>query len=77
VKASTSDRLPRDYERGLFQTIKYEAVLAAMARAEPRRAPAKIRSVLVLQSQLPADYHALRTVLGITLFENVGNPDQR
>jgi hypothetical protein len=74
VKASTSDRLPRDYERGLYQTIKYQAVLAAMARAEPHRAPAKIRSVLVLQSQLPADYHALRAVLGITVFENVGNP---
>lgn len=71
VKASTSDRLPRDYERGLYQTIKYGAVLAAMARAEPRLAPAKIRSVLVLQSQLPTDYHALREVLGVTVFENV------
>jgi hypothetical protein len=77
VKASTSDRCPRDYERGIFQTIKYEAVLAAMARAEPHRAPTKIRSVLVLQSQLPVDYHALRRVLGITVFENVGDQNRR
>jgi hypothetical protein len=75
VKSTTSDRAPRDYERGLDQTIKYAAVLQAMARAEPHRAPAKIRSVLVLQSQLPADYHALRTVLAVTVFEKVSNSD--
>jgi len=73
VKASISDRLPRDYERGLYQTIKYQAVLIAMARAEPDRVPAKIRSVLVLQGKLPPEYHALRAALDITVFENVGN----
>lgn len=75
VKASTSDRCLRDYERGVFQTIKYAAVLTAMARAEPQHAPAKILSVLVLQSRLPAEYHALRNLLGVTVYENVGQPD--
>jgi hypothetical protein len=75
VKSSTSDRLPRDYERGLYQTIKYAAVLDAMARAEPTLAPARIRSVLVLQTELPADYHALRDVLSVTVYERVGRED--
>ena len=72
VKAGISDQYPRDYERGLYQAIKYAAVLEAVARADPRAAPSKIRSVLVLQASLPPRYHALRDALGVEVLENVG-----
>jgi hypothetical protein len=35
VKSTVSDSCPLDYERGIYQTIKYEALLKAMATCGP------------------------------------------
>jgi hypothetical protein len=72
VKAAISDRLLREYERGLYQTIKYGAVLAAMLRAEPQHPTPRIRSVLVLQSRLPREHWAIRDALNVIVLEQIG-----
>lgn len=71
VKSAVSDGSPSDYERGLYQTIKYHALLKAMAMAGCPEIPGTIRSVLVLESGLPQQFRSLATTLGVTVFENV------
>jgi hypothetical protein len=71
VKSTVSDSCPCDYERGLYQTIKYTALLQAMALGG-RDIPQSVSSVLVLQSSLPTEYRKLATVLRVIVFENVG-----
>ena len=71
VKSTVSDSCPLDYERGIYQTIKYEALLKAMATCG-RDIPSAIRSVLVLQSTLPNQFRKLAKLLGVTILENVG-----
>lgn len=58
-----------DIQRGLFQCVKYRAVMEAesLARGEQR----EVRAVLVLGSQLPAKFAALRNMLGVEVFESV------
>jgi len=73
VKAAVSDALPFDYKRGLYQTIKYGALLKAMNLAGGHEVPPTIKSVLVLESSLPEEYRKLAEVLGVTVFENVGH----
>lgn len=70
VKSSVSDRFPFDYERGLYQTIKYGALLKAMASAGNHSIPSTIQSVLVLESSLPNQFRELAKVLGVVVFEN-------
>lgn len=72
VKSAVSDAMPSDYERGLYQTIKYEALLKAMHRAGSHDIPSIIRSVLILESSLPEQFKNTAKVLGVTVFENVG-----
>jgi hypothetical protein len=71
VKSSLSDIYPFDYERGLYQTIKYGALLRAMAKVGGNSIPSKVQSVLVLESTLPEQYRRLAIVLGVTIFEAV------
>lgn len=70
VKSFLSDRLPSDYERGLYQTIKYGALLIAMVAAGRRDIPPTIESVLVLESALPEQFRKLAERLGVTVYEN-------
>lgn len=44
-----------DCRRGIFQTIKYRAVLKAQAKCERRDDPRQVRVLLVLEGQLPAE----------------------
>lgn len=74
VKSAVSDGLPSDYERGLFQTVKYGAVLAAMSEFPEYRIPPRIESVLVLESHLPDQYRRLALSLSVTLSEGVKVP---
>jgi hypothetical protein len=48
VKSTISDLFPADYERGLFQIVKYGALLEAMARSGQYGIPPKIKTILVL-----------------------------
>jgi hypothetical protein len=70
VKSSVSDNFPSDYERGLYQAIKYGALLKAMVLDGNYSIPTKIKSVLVLESALPPQFRELAEVLGVTVIEN-------
>ena len=56
--------------RGLFQCVKYEAVLDAEARVDGSRADCK--AVLALGGSFPGKQTPLRHTLGVTVFENLG-----
>lgn len=71
VKSAVSDKCPSDYERGLYQTIKYAALVKAMALSGDYDIPATIMAVLLLESSLPAQYRGLAQVLGVTVLENI------
>ncbi|MCC7286484.1 MAG: hypothetical protein IT503_09890 [Burkholderiaceae bacterium] len=71
VKSKVSDRLPSDYERGLYQVVKYRAVLEAQARIDYPVDPPEVRVTLALEGSLPAAYRELATALGVVCLENV------
>lgn len=71
VKSRLSDSLPQDYERGIYQTIKYAAVLRAMHSAGAGESRADVSSVLVLESQLPPQYRLVASRLCVNVIENV------
>ena len=56
--------------RGLFQCVKYEAVLDAEARVVGSRADCE--AVLALGSSFPGGLTPLRHTLGVKGFENLG-----
>lgn len=66
-----SDRAPGDYERGIYQVVKYRALLEAQARVDHPDDPPEVRVVLVLESTLPAMYKTLAATLGIRFLEQV------
>ena len=68
VKGRSASR--RDIVRGLFQCVKYEAVLGAEARVSGRSLDCE--ALLALGGVLPKDLVALRHTLGVKVFENVG-----
>lgn len=65
VKARHSDE--PDLVRGLFQCVKYRAVLSAARAAQGL--PSSARAVLVLEGTLPASLLSLRNTLGIDVVE--------
>jgi hypothetical protein len=71
VKSRVSDGLHSDYERGLFQVVKYGALLRAMALSGLYGIPSRVESVLLLESTLPAEFRDTAEVLGVAVFENV------
>lgn len=58
-----------DILRGLFQCVKYKAVMEAVQSTEGK--PRAATAVLVLQGQLPPNLIPVRNTLGIRVFENV------
>ncbi len=72
VKSVVSDKWPDDYERGIYQTIKYRAILKAMAMAGHQEIPGTLRAVLVLQSTLPEKFRQLATDLKVEVLERIG-----
>lgn len=70
VKSSRSDEA--DLRRGLFQCVKYQAVLDAWMRAQER--PDDVQTVLVLEGLLPKCLSPLQHVLGIEVLEGVRVP---
>lgn len=72
VKASTSEGNVRDYERGLYQIVKYRAVLEAQTRIEHAAQPPQVHVILALEMALPDELRPVATALGIPLLEHVG-----
>ena len=75
VKSRVSDRLISDYERGLYQTVKYSALLRAMHTAGDPESRPSVRTVLVLESQLPEEYRKLAADLSVQVIEGVTPED--
>lgn len=71
VKSRVSDNYPGDYERGVFQAVKYRAILQAMVESSVYAVPQEIESVLVLESTLPKALALLARKLGITTYEGI------
>jgi hypothetical protein len=72
VKASTSEGNVRDYERGLYQVVKYRSVLEAQSRIDHPEAPPAIHVVLALEMELPSTLRTIAKELGIPLLEDIG-----
>ena len=71
VKSSISTQ--DDIYRGLFQCVKYQAVFEAMRLVRGR--PRNVRTVLVLESELPEELIRFKNMLGVEVMENVGRDD--
>ncbi|MBP6017039.1 MAG: hypothetical protein KA586_09990 [Candidatus Promineofilum sp.] len=69
VEVKAANAGTADILRGLFQCVKYQALLEAEARVTDR--PVAIASVLVLEGALPNELVAAHNTLGITVFEGV------
>lgn len=67
VKSHISSEL--DIQRGLFQCVKYRAVMEAQAQAAG--AERDVRAVLVLGCALPARLKPLKNMLGIEVVESI------
>lgn len=73
VKSSLSNSA--DVVRGLFQCVKYRAVMAAAQAAEGLARDA--RAVLVLEGKLGQELIPLRNILGVEVFEEVSPKPSR
>ena len=69
VKSAISSEA--DITRGLFQCVKYKAVMEAMQLASGL--PQNARSILALESEFPANLIALKNILGIEVVDLVYN----
>lgn len=67
VKSSISSEA--DLVRGLYQCVKYQAVMQAVEASENRGRSA--RAVLVLEAKLPSRLVPLRNILGVTVHDGV------
>ncbi len=65
---SHKSRLP-DIARGLFQCVKYLAILKA--RQAAKRLPQNARAVLILENEFPDKLMPLKHILGVEVFDNV------
>lgn len=72
VKSRVSDGNAADYERGIYQVVKYRALLEAQALVDSPEFQPEIRVVLLLECELPAVYRPLAAQLGVTVIERVG-----
>jgi hypothetical protein len=67
VKSSISG--PADILRGMFQCIKYQAVIEAYQAT--KSLPQNARTILVLEGSLPAEMISLKNILEIEIIENI------
>lgn len=67
VKSSLSNNL--DVARGLFQCVKYRAVIEAVQAT--RNLDQNARAVLVLEGAFPADLIGVKNTLGVEVIEKV------
>jgi hypothetical protein len=69
VEVKSHKSAPDDIARGLFQCIKYRAVIEAYQATE--RLPQNARSVLILGGLLPHNMIPLKNILEIEVIENI------
>ena len=62
-----------DWQRGLYQCVKYRAVL----EAQEKLIKMTVRSLLLTEEELPDDLKVRARVLGITLKVHALNPKPR
>lgn len=74
VKSRISDKLEEDYERGIYQCVKYRALLEAMRNDHHYAIPESIRVVLLLETYLPKKYRNTARSLGVEVIEDVAVP---
>jgi hypothetical protein len=74
VKSIVSEVNDLDYQRGLYQVVKYEAVLRAQAKADLAGTPPTIKVFLALQARLPNHHRDTARLLGIAVREMI-TPD--
>lgn len=74
VKSRVSDALLSDYQRGIYQVVKYAAVLRAQAGIDHPAAPPEVTVYLVLEGALPQQFAAEAKALGVQVIENM-SPD--
>jgi hypothetical protein len=67
VKSALSSEA--DIVRGMFQCVKYRAVLEAQQAADGL--PQSARTILALEAKLPPKFQALKNVLGIELVDEI------
>lgn len=75
VAVEVKSRISSDFDilRGVFQCVKYQALLDAVVAVERRNCDT--RTVLVLQGELPKALRPIANTLGVTVLERVGiNP---
>lgn len=71
VKSRVSENLEQDYERGLYQCVKYRAILEAMRHDPVYKTPADIRVFLVLEKSLPEKYRTIARALEVRVLEDI------
>jgi len=71
VKSQISDRLVSDYERGVYQCVKYGAILDAMKNDHHYQVPSQTKVVLLLESKLPKKLRSLVKNNNIPIVEDV------
>ncbi|RKF30572.1 hypothetical protein BCY88_12995 [Paraburkholderia fungorum] len=71
VKSRVSDGNLDDYRRGLFQVVKYRAVLEAQARVDHPAGPPQVRVILVLESCLPSELRQVAEMLDVPFIEQI------
>jgi len=67
VKSSVSDEA--DIMRGMFQCVKYRAVLEAQQAKDGL--PQSARAILVLEAKLPPKFQTLKNILGVEFVDGV------
>lgn len=63
-----------DITRGIFQCVKYRAVMEASLTAQFR--PANARAVLVMEGKLTTDLRTLKNMLGVEVIENISPEEE-
>jgi hypothetical protein len=71
VKSRVSEGNLDDYRRGLFQVVKYRAVLKAQASVDHPAGPPSVRVILVLESRLPSELKQVAEILDVPYIEHV------
>lgn len=69
VKSALSNE--DDIVRGMFQCVKYRAVLEAQQAVDGL--PQSARAILVLEAKLPEKFQAMKNILGIELVDEIKN----
>jgi len=77
VKSSVSDKNKHDYERGLYQCIKYGAIFEAMKVDNNYNVPKDVHTVLLLETRLPQKYKQTAEELGIEIIEGINIPGKQ